>query len=156
MRPLFPPQYMDRAFELAREAASYGEVPVGAVIVCDGAIVGEGRNATCGVPSGARPDPSAHAEIVAIRNAAGRLGRERLTDCSLWVTLEPCAMCAGAIIHARVAALYYAAADPKGGAVDHGPRLFTRDGCLHRPDVYSGMRADESGALLRAFFAERR
>ena len=97
-----------------------------------------------------------HAEIRAIREAARVLGRDRLTDCDLYVTLEPCAMCAGAISHARIARLYYAASDPKGGAVEHGPRVFEQDTCLHAPEVYSGMGADEAAEILRGFFRERR
>ena len=148
----FPPSpHMARALELARAAAAAGEVPVGAVVVHRGAIVGEGANAPR-----AQCDPSAHAEIVAMRAAARNLGSERLTDCELWVTLEPCAMCAGAIAHARIARLYWGADDPKGGAVVHGPRLFSQPTIHHRPDCYGGVLAGESAALLRAFFAERR
>jgi tRNA(adenine34) deaminase len=142
---------MARAFALARAAAAEGEVPVGAVVVKDGRIIGEGANAPR-----ARHDPTAHAEIQAIRAAAAALGDERLTGCDLWVTLEPCAMCAGAIAHARIARLYYAADDPKGGAVEHGPRLFSHPTLHHRPEVYGGIMAAESAALLRAFFAGRR
>ncbi len=145
------PAPMQRALELARDAAAAGEVPVGAVVVKGGAIVGEGYN---------RPradhDPTAHAEIAAIRAAARSLGDERLSGCELWVTLEPCAMCAGAIAHARIGKLYYAASDPKGGAVEHGPRVFEHKQCLHRPEVYSGMGEGEAGELLRGFFKERR
>ena len=101
-------------------------------------------------------DPTAHAEIRAIRFAAERLGRDRLADCDLWVTLEPCAMCAGAISHARIARLYYAAGDPKGGAIEHGPRWFGQPTCHHRPDVFSGIGEEEAGAMLRSFFATRR
>lgn len=148
----FPPSpFMARAFALARAAAAAGEVPVGAVVVKDGRIIGEGANAPR-----ARHDPTAHAEIRAIRAAAAALGDERLTGCDLWVTLEPCAMCAGAIAHARIARLYYAADDPKGGAVEHGPRLFSHPTLHHRPEVYGGIMAAESAALLRAFFTGRR
>lgn len=148
----FPPSpHMARAFALARAAAAEGEVPVGAVVVKDGRIIGEGANAPR-----ARHDPTAHAEIQAIRAAAAALGDERLTGCDLWVTLEPCAMCAGAIAHARIARLYYAADDPKGGAVEHGPRLFSHPTLHHRPEVYGGIMVAESAALLRAFFAGRR
>ena len=147
--PLSAP--MRRALELAREAAAAGEVPVGAVVVRDGVILSEGRNRTR-----ADHDPSAHAEIVAMRAAAARLGNERLTGCDLHVTLEPCAMCAGAISHARIRRLYYAAPDPKGGAVAHGPRLFARRECLHAPDLYSGMGEAQAADLLRTFFAARR
>ena len=145
------PDPMQRALALAREAAAAGEVPIGAVVTRRGEIVGEGGNA----PRGAH-DPTAHAEIAAIRAAAAALGDERLTGCDLHVTLEPCAMCAGAIVHARIARLYYAAPDPKGGAVAHGARVFDHPQCLHRPEVYSGMGEGEAAELLRAFFRERR
>lgn len=142
---------MQRALALAREAAAAGEVPVGAVVVKDGAVIGEGRNAPRGLH-----DPTAHAEIAAIRAAAAALGDERLTGCELWVTLEPCAMCAGAIVHARIARLYYAAPDPKGGAVEHGAKVFEHPQALHRPEVYSGIGEGEAAKLLRAFFRGRR
>ena len=150
--PHFPlPDPMRRALDLAKTAADRGEVPVGAVVVKDGAIIGEGHN---------RPreshDPTAHAEIVAIRAAAARLGNDRLDGCDLFVTLEPCAMCAGAIAHARIARLYYGAADPKGGASIHGPRVFTQPTVHHRPEVYGGIGAAAAGALLRDFFAALR
>jgi tRNA(adenine34) deaminase len=145
------PLPMKRALDLAREAADAGEVPIGAVIVKHGAIVGEGRNA----PRGSH-DPTAHAEIVAIRAAAQALGDERLTGCEMFVTLEPCAMCAGAIVHARLARVTYAAPDPKGGAVAHGARVFDHPQCLHRPEVVSGIGESESAELLRHFFRERR
>jgi len=145
------PQPMARALELARKAEGAGEVPVGAVVVKDGAIVGEGHNAPR-----ALTDPTAHAEILALRSAAQALGNERLDGCELWVTLEPCAMCAGAIAHARIARLYYGAADPKGGAVEHGARVFEQPQCLHRPEVYAGIGAEPATALLRAFFRARR
>jgi tRNA(adenine34) deaminase len=142
---------MARALELAREGEAAGEVPIGAVITRDGAVLGEGYN---------RPralhDPTAHAEILAIRAAADALGGERLDGCDLWVTLEPCAMCAGAIAHARIARLYYAAADPKGGAVEHGARVFEQPQCLHRPEVYGGIGEREAATLLRRFFVGRR
>ena len=145
------PDPMRRALDLARIAAEWGEVPVGAVVVKDGVIIGEGHN---------RPreshDPTAHAEIVAIRAAAAKLGNERLDGCDLYVTLEPCAMCAGAIAHARVARLYYGAADAKGGGVAHGPRLFSQPTVHHRPDIYDGIGAGEGAALLKDFFAARR
>ena len=147
--PLPPP--MRRALDLAAEAAAAGEVPVGAVIVKHGEIIGEGRNAPR-----ASADPTAHAEIAAIRQAATTLGNERLTDCEIWVTLEPCAMCAGAIAHARIGKIYYAAPDPKGGAVERGARVFDQPQCLHRPEVYSGMGEAEAARLLREFFAARR
>ena len=142
---------MERALALAHEAAAAGEVPVGAVVVKGGTVIGEGRNA----PRAAH-DPTAHAEIMAIRAAAQALGNERLDGCELWVTLEPCAMCAGAIVHARIGALYYAASDPKGGAVEHGARVFDQPQCLHRPEVYSGMGESEAAELLRGFFRDRR
>ena len=142
---------MARALELAREAEVAGEVPIGAVVVKDGAIVGEGRNSPR-----ALADPTAHAEILALRRAAEALGNERLEGCELWVTLEPCAMCAGAVVHARIARLYYGAPDPKGGAVEHGPRVFEQDQCLHRPDVYGGIGEEPAAALLREFFQARR
>ena len=145
------PQPMQRALELAHDAAAEGEVPVGAVVVRHGKVIGEGHNAPR-----ATHDPTAHAEIMAIRAAASALGNERLEGCELWVTLEPCAMCAGAISHARLAALYYAASDPKGGAVEHGARVFDQPQCLHRPQVYSGMGESEAADLLRGFFKERR
>ena len=147
--PLPPP--MRRALDLAAEAAAAGEVPVGAVIVKHGEIIGEGRNAPR-----ASADPTAHAEIAAIRQAATTLGNERLTDCEIWVTLEPCAMCAGAIAHARIGKIYYAAPDPKGGAVERGARVFDQPQCLHRPEVYPGMGEEEAARLLREFFAARR
>lgn len=147
--PLPPP--MKRALELARAAEAAGEVPVGAVVTCGGAIVGEGYNRPRSLT-----DPTAHAEILAIRAAAGSLTRERLENCELWVTLEPCAMCAGAIAHARIGRLYYAASDPKGGAVEHGARVFEQPQCHHRPEVYGGIGEREAAALLRNFFAVRR
>lgn len=149
--PGFRSPYMARALELARGAADSGEVPVGAVIVHDGAIIAEGANCPRG-----ECDPTAHAEIMAIRAAARTLGSERLTKCDLWVTLEPCAMCAGAIAHARIARLYYGAADPKGGAVEHGARVFAQPQTLHRPEIYSGLQEAEAAQLLRGFFRERR
>lgn len=142
---------MARAIALAQAAAESGEVPVGAVVVKDGRIIGEGANAPR-----ATHDPTAHAEIAAIRAAALTLSNDRLEGCDLWVTLEPCAMCAGTIAHARIARLYYAASDPKGGAVEHGARLFDRPECLHRPEVYSGMGETESAELLRGFFRAKR
>lgn len=152
MAPPFPlPEPMRRALELARAAAIAGEVPIGAVVTLDGCILGEGENRNrrdC--------DPTAHAEIVALRAAAERLGDFRLTGCDLWVTLEPCPMCAGAISHARIARLYYGAADPKGGAIEQGPRLFTQPQCLHRPEVYGGLGETEASTLLRDFFVARR
>lgn len=142
---------MDRAFAEAEAAAKRGEVPVGAVIVSDGKIIAAAGNRTL-----EDKDPTAHAEILAIREAARMLGSERLIGCDLYVTLEPCAMCAGAISFARIRRLYYGAADEKGGAVDHGPRFFAQTTCHHAPDVYSGMDDARSSALLKNFFAARR
>lgn len=142
---------MALALEQARHAQERGEVPVGAVVVRDGAVVAAAHNAPRRLH-----DPTAHAEMLAIRAAAEVLGDERLAGCDLYVTLEPCPMCAGAIQHARIARVYYGAGDPKGGAVDHGPRLFDRAGSLHRPEVYGGIGEDEAAELLRGFFAGRR
>ena len=148
----FPlPEHMRRALAEAAAAAQAGEVPVGAVVVRGGVIIAAAANAPRMLN-----DPTAHAEIRVIRAAAEALGRDRLEDCDLFVTLEPCAMCAGAIAHARIARLYYGAADPKGGAVEHGPRFFAQPTCHHRPEVYGGIGEAEAGALLRGFFRERR
>ena len=144
-------RFMDRALELGCAAAAAGEVPVGAVVTRNGAIVGEAHNAPRDLH-----DPTAHAEILAIRRAAESLGTERLTDCDLWVTLEPCAMCAGAIVHARIGRLYYAASDPKGGAVEHGARVFAQPQCLHRPEVYAGIGEQRAADMLQGFFRQRR
>jgi tRNA(adenine34) deaminase len=144
-------KFMDEALALAKAAAEAGEVPVGALVVKDGAIIGRGANRPL-----AQHDPTAHAEIIAIREAAIHLGNDRLTDCDLWVTLEPCAMCAGAIAHARIARLYYGASDPKGGAVEHGPKLFEQPTVHHRPEVYGGICEAEAGDLLRQFFSGKR
>lgn len=144
-------EMMTEALNLAQAAAAQGEVPVGAIVVKDGVIIGRGSNQPL-----EHHDPTAHAEILAIRAAAAYLGNERLTGCDLWVTLEPCAMCAGAIAHSRIARLYYGAEDPKGGAVAHGPRLFEQSTVHHRPEIYSGIAADESAELLRLFFKDRR
>ena len=142
---------MARALDLARQAAADGEVPVGAVITKGGEVIADGRN-----EPRLFKDPTAHAEMMAIRAACAKLENERLTDCEMWVTLEPCAMCAGAIVHARIGKLYYAASDPKGGAVEHGARVFEQEQCLHSPEVYSGMGEAEAADMLRAFFKERR
>lgn len=142
---------MRLALDSARAAAEAGEVPVGAVVTRGGEPVSVAANDMRG-----GKDPTAHAEMRALREAARRLGTSRLDDCDLWVTLEPCAMCAGAIALARIRRLYFGAADPKGGAVLHGPRLFRQPTCHHAPEVYSGIGEEESAALLRAFFAERR
>ena len=148
----FPlPEPMRRALNLAKTAAERGEVPVGAVVVKDGVIIGEGHN--CPRES---HDPTAHAEIIAIRAAAAAMGSERLDGCDLYVTLEPCAMCAGAIAHARIARLYYGADDAKGGAVVHGPRTFAQPTIHHRPEIYDDIGAGEAAALLKDFFATRR
>jgi tRNA(adenine34) deaminase len=142
---------MDMALAQARAAAAAGEVPVGCVVVRDGAVIARSRNRTV-----TDHDPTAHAEMLAIRAAAAVLGSERLTDCDIYVTLEPCAMCAGALSFARIRRLYYGAADPKGGAVDNGVRFFASPSCHHRPEVYGGIAEQEAAALLREFFAERR
>jgi len=142
---------MQEALRQAQAAADMGEVPVGAVVVKGGAIISTGHNRTR-----IDADPTAHAEVVALRAAAKALGSERLTDCELFVTLEPCPMCAGAIAHARIARLHYGASDPKGGAVEHGARVFDHPQCLHRPEVVAGIGEGESASLLRDFFATRR
>jgi tRNA(adenine34) deaminase len=142
---------MRRALDLARTAAHNGEVPVGAVVTHGDKIVAEARNSMRG-----SSDPTAHAEMVAIREAAARLGSSRLDDCTLWVTLEPCAMCAAAIAVARMKALRFAAEDPKGGGVVHGARIFAQPTCHHRPDILGGMGEEESTRLLKDFFVERR
>ena len=145
------PEPMQLALTEAQAGESAGEVPIGAVIVKDGKVIAAAYNQPRSLS-----DPTAHAEMLAIRAAAKALGDERLSDCELWVTLEPCAMCAGAISHARIARLYYAASDPKGGAVEHGARVFEQPQTLHRPEVYSGIGEAESAALLKGFFQERR
>jgi tRNA(adenine34) deaminase len=142
---------MRAALDAAAKAEAAGEVPIGAVIVKDGVVIASAHN----TPR-TDHDPTAHAELLAIRAAAAALGQERLTGCDLWVTLEPCAMCAGAVVHARLARVYYAASDPKGGAVEHGAKVFDAPGCLHRPEVYSGIGEAEAAELLRHFFRERR
>ena len=145
------PSFMDLALDEARKAQSLGEVPVGCVIVRNGAVVAAAGNRTL-----TDRDPTAHAEMIAIRAAAGMLGTERLTDCDLHVTLEPCAMCAAAMSLARIRRLYYGAPDPKGGAVDSGVRFFASPTCHHRPDVYGGISEAASATLLRGFFEVRR
>jgi len=142
---------MARALAEAKNAVAAGEVPIGAVIIKDGRLLASAHNSPRGMH-----DPTAHAEVLAIRQAAKILGNERLDGCELWVTLEPCAMCAGAIAHARIGRLYYGAADPKGGAVEHGARVFEHEQCLHRPEVYSGIGESESANMLRSFFRDRR
>jgi tRNA(adenine34) deaminase len=145
------PEPMQKALDEARLGESAGEVPIGAVVVKDGALIAAAHNQPRSLA-----DPTAHAEIQAIRAAAKLLGNERLDGCELWVTLEPCPMCAGAISHARIGKLYYAASDPKGGAVEHGARVFEQAQCLHRPEVYAGMGEAEAAELLRGFFKARR
>ncbi len=142
---------MRHALDAAHAAARNGEVPVGAVVMLGDQIVASAANAPR-----ALNDPTAHAEMLAIREAARALGRDRLNGCDLWVTLEPCAMCAGAIALARIDRVYYAAPDPKGGAVEHGARVFAQPTCHHRPEVFSGIGDGEAARLLRDFFAERR
>ena len=142
---------LGRAFAEARAAGARGEVPVGAVVVRDGTVLAAAGNRTLEQRS-----PIAHAEMLVIGAACAAIGSERLTGCDLYVTLEPCAMCAAAISFARLRRLYYAAPDPKGGAVDHGPRFFTQPTCHHAPDVYGGLRESEGATLLRDFFQSRR
>jgi tRNA(adenine34) deaminase len=142
---------MNLALAEARAAAAAGEVPVGCVIMRGGEVIARARNRTM-----ADHDPTAHAEMLAIRQAAAALRTERLGDCDIYVTLEPCAMCAGALAFARIRRLYYGAADPKGGAVENGVRFFASPTCHHRPEVYGGMAEQEAATLLRDFFAARR
>jgi tRNA(adenine34) deaminase len=148
----FPlPEPMRLALDRAREAALAGEVPVGAVVSRGGEVVAAAANLMR-----TSNDPTAHAEVAAIRAAAAALGSSRLDGCDLWVTLEPCAMCAAAIALARIDRLYFGAADPKGGAVIHGPRIFSQPTCHHAPEVYGGIGEEEAAVLLRDFFRERR
>jgi len=143
---------MEAALAEARAAAARGEVPVGAVIVgTGGEIIARAGNRTRELN-----DPSAHAELLVIRAACAAAGSERLTGCDLYVTLEPCAMCAAAISFARIAKLYFAADDPKGGAVEHGPRFFAQPTCHHAPQVYGGIDELRAGELLKSFFKKRR
>ncbi|HZL39309.1 MAG TPA: nucleoside deaminase [Pseudolabrys sp.] len=142
---------MELALNEARAAQTRGEVPVGCVIVRDGEVIARAGNRTLG-----DKDPTAHAELLAIRQAAAELKTERLTDCDLYVTLEPCAMCAAAMTFARIRRLYFGAGDPKGGAVENGVRFFTQATCHHRPEVYGAINENECAALLRDFFAARR
>ena len=146
-----PQSFMDDALAEAASARDANEVPVGCVVVRDGAVVARAGNRTL-----RDRDPTAHAEMLAIRQAAASIGSERLTDCDLYVTLEPCAMCAGAISFARIRRVYYGAADPKGGAVDNGVRFFAADTCHHRPEVYGGLSESDAAALLKDFFKARR
>ncbi len=143
--------FMDKALDEARQAAAAGEVPVGCVIVRNGEVLAVFSNRTL-----TDRDPTGHAEMLAIREAAATIGSERLTDCDLYVTLEPCAMCAAAISFARIRRLYYGASDPKGGAVDNGVRFFSSPTCHHRPDIYGGVGESEAAQLLRDFFKARR
>ncbi|MBN9005533.1 MAG: nucleoside deaminase [Rhizobiales bacterium] len=145
------PSFMDLALKAAENAAKSGEVPIGCVVVRDGTVIATAGNRTL-----TDRDPTAHAELLAIREAARKLGSERLTDCDLYVTLEPCPMCAGAISFARIRRLYYGAADPKGGAVDSGVRFFASPTCHHRPEVYPSVGEREAASLLRDFFKARR
>lgn len=142
---------MQLALDEARSGESAGEVPIGAVVVKDGAVIATAHNQPRGLS-----DPTAHAEMLAIRAAAQVLGNERLDGCELWVTLEPCPMCAGAISFARIRRLYYAASDPKGGGVEHGPRVFSQATCHHAPEIYAGIRESEASGMLRVFFASKR
>ena len=143
--------FMQLALAQAKQALQHGEVPVGAVVVKDGVVMAQAGNAPI-----ATHDPTAHAEVLALRQAAQKLGNYRLDGCELYVTLEPCAMCAGAISFARLRRVYYAAPDPKGGAVDHGPHFFAQPICHHAPEVYGGLRESEAADLLRSFFEARR
>lgn len=145
------PDFMGLALEEARAAADRGEVPVGAVLVRDGTVVAHAGNRTRELA-----DPTAHAEIVAIRAACRDAGSERLPDCDLYVTLEPCAMCAAAVSFARIRRLYFGATDPKGGAVVSGPRFFAASTCHHAPEIYPGLGEVESAELLQSFFRTRR
>jgi tRNA(adenine34) deaminase len=145
------PSFMDMALDEARKAQAAGEVPIGCVIVRDGAVIAAAGNRTL-----TDRDPTAHAEMIAIRATAHALGSERPTGCDLYVTLEPCAMCAAAISFARIHRVYYGAADPKGGAIDNGVRFFASPTCHHRPEVYGGISEATSAALLRGFFKARR
>jgi tRNA(adenine34) deaminase len=142
---------LELAFAAAREAAGLGEVPVGAAVVRDGRVL-----AVAGNRPRALKDPTAHAEILAIRAACAAVGDERLTGCDLYVTLEPCAMCAAAISFARIRRLYFAAGDPKGGAVENGPRFFGQPTCHHAPEIYGGLREREAASMLKDFFEDRR
>jgi tRNA(adenine34) deaminase len=143
--------FMQMALKEARAAAERGEVPVGCLIVRGGDVLARAGNRTL-----ADRDPTAHAELLAIRQAAAALASERLADCDLYVTLEPCAMCAAAMSFARIRRLYFGASDPKGGAVENGVRFFAQPTCHHRPEVYGGINESECAALLRDFFAARR
>ena len=145
------PSFMDLALKTAKNAGKSGEVPIGCVIVRNYEVIATAANRTL-----TDRDPTAHAEVLAIRRAAERIGTERLTDCDLYVTLEPCTMCAGAISFARIRRLYYGAADPKGGAVESGVRFFASPTCHHVPEVYSGLGEGQAATMLKEFFRERR
>src|SRR3954469_20077594 len=145
------PSFMDLALDEARAAAAAGEVPIGCVIVRDGEVIAQAGNRTL-----ADRDPTAHCEMLAIRSAAETLSSERLTECDLYVTLEPCPMCAAAISFARIRRLYYGAADPKGGGVEHGARIYSQPTCHHAPEIYPGIGEARAAALLRSFFQGRR
>ena len=146
-----PDDPMSIAFEEALAAQERGEVPIGAAVAREGVVIARAGNRTR-----EDSDPTAHAEMLAIRAAAKIAGSPRLIDCDLYVTLEPCMMCVGAISHARLRRLYYAAPDPKGGAVEHGPCFFSLATCLHAPEIYGGIRESDSAAMLRKFFAGKR
>jgi tRNA(adenine34) deaminase len=145
------PTFMSEAIAQARAASAAGEVPVGCVIVRDGQVITRAHNRTL-----TDRDPTAHCEMLAIREAAHLLASERLVDCDLYVTLEPCTMCAAAISFARIRRLYYGAADPKGGAVESGVRFLAASTCHHRPEIYGGIGEREAAALLKDFFRQRR
>jgi tRNA(adenine34) deaminase len=151
IRGVKAPSFMDLALKTAENAAKSGEVPIGCVIVRNYKVIATAGNRTL-----SERDPTAHAEVLAIREAAEKIGTERLTDCDMYVTLEPCTMCAGAISFARIRRLYYGAADPKGGAVESGVRFFASPTCHHAPDVYPAVGEREAATLLREFFRERR
>ena len=151
IRGMKAPSFMDLALLTAENAGKSGEVPIRCVVVRNYEVIATAANRTL-----TDHDPTAHAEIIALREAASKIGSERLVDCDLYVTLEPCTMCAGAISFARIRRLYYGAADPKGGAVESGVRFFASPTCHHAPDVYSGVGESEAARLLKEFFRERR
>lgn len=150
-----PPDFMQEALTEAERALAAGEVPVGAAVAHKGKIIAKAHNRTRGGQN-CPPDPTGHAEIIAIRRACEILAAERLSDCDLYVTLEPCAMCAAAISFARIRRLYYGASDPKGGAVEHGSRFFSSGGCFHAPELYPGIKERAGAALLKQFFRSKR
>lgn len=143
--------FMQEAIQLAQQAARQGEVPVGAVVVCEGKIIAKAHNLVETLK-----DPTAHAEILALRDAANYLQENRLLSCDLYVTLEPCTMCAGALSHARVKRVYFGAYDPKGGAIEHGAQFFNQPTCLHRPEVIGGLEEKTCSELLLSFFRDKR